>query len=1121
MESDEDFFSDVDASTMLEVVTSSERQRDMQDQQKITTSSSYQNSVIESSSRSEAPNRVEVIENISDDDDDEFSDVEMLAAVEAIESKYHSMKNSDNADANTWTCTRYSKRAEWQKSFREHWSNQLELPPLTQKSPLRIDEDAMREYVYPTNMQVREYQLAAVKAALFSNTLVVLPTGLGKTFIAAVVMYNFYRWFPTGKIVFMAPTKPLVEQQVEACYNIVGIPPEDTAELQGRIKPADRIQFWRKRRVFFCTPQTFQNDLKKGKCDSVVNRFVCIVVDEAHKATGKYAYCNVVRYIRERNPWFRVLALSATPGKQLTQVQDVCNNLLISKIVARSDSDPDVRKYKHTRLEDVVKVKLPPAFHNLEKLFLETMNKPLQYLRKMRVLGSCTPSSVTAMKIINARNNLKVRLPNGVPPSHRGKIMGVLSLLQNLVGAKKMLRNYGLRSFYDCIQQLVRKARDGDTIRKSLVSLPTFCNLRRTLANMVERGTLVHPKLAKTVDILRDHFERAHSNERQTSAIVFVQFRAAVAEIVKRLKRYEPAIKARAFVGQSSGAGMKSRRSKKQKGRSNTRFDDVIAASPDDFADCVAMRGQNQAQQKQAIEDFRAGHFNTLVATCIAEEGLDIGAVDLIISFDALTSPIRMVQRRGRTGRKRAGRSVVLLTEGIDERKYRESNRLAGKLMAQLKFSEETLFMRPSLRLVPERIDPELVKREMVFSQFHSSQVGGRGGPSASDREKLRKRKRILESGLLTHSQTKLLDPYVIDSDNDKKREMLRVLASPYIESREWAKETYMNNDQLKTKRVDGPRVRREARPPRLRRAKRKESACRDSSNAVGTHSQRCVEATMKKKKLSRRKERRLRQKERERQLVAQGLLILDAECSDDDDANDDGNENDDDDLDRNLSGFINDSTPDRSDTDLSQASTHDKYWRSVVDSPIRRPRQDRRRSRRDLSKMAVCRAALQTIDDTRIHRGYRCDACGIGPIQGLRFHCQTCGDVDFCEACALNSEVATTHEAHTMLKYSQVVSDSQPSSEEDDDLLGVLTAPSTSPEIPKLQIGMRISLQFNDGRWFAVVTRVAPARIHVTYDADGSVEKIERADLPSRDVRVEGKRGDRVSSRSDPRQPL
>ena len=98
-----------------------------------------------------------------------------------------------------------------------------------------FEKFAGRMWIYPTNYPVREYQLSIVKTALFTNTLVALPTGLGKTFIASVVMYNFYRWYPQGKIVFMAPTKPLVSQQIEACYNIMGIPMDDQAQITGRI----------------------------------------------------------------------------------------------------------------------------------------------------------------------------------------------------------------------------------------------------------------------------------------------------------------------------------------------------------------------------------------------------------------------------------------------------------------------------------------------------------------------------------------------------------------------------------------------------------------------------------------------------------------------------------------------------------------------------------------------------------------------------------------------------------------------------------------------------------------------------------------------------------------------
>jgi ATP-dependent DNA helicase MPH1 len=110
-----------------------------------------------------------------------------------------------------------------------------------------------KHWFYPLNKPKRDYQFNIVKHALFENALVALPTGLGKTFIAGVVMLNcvsnskisvywhklivsftVYRWFPEGKVVFVAPTKPLVAQQIEACHKTCGIPGRDAVELTGQ-----------------------------------------------------------------------------------------------------------------------------------------------------------------------------------------------------------------------------------------------------------------------------------------------------------------------------------------------------------------------------------------------------------------------------------------------------------------------------------------------------------------------------------------------------------------------------------------------------------------------------------------------------------------------------------------------------------------------------------------------------------------------------------------------------------------------------------------------------------------------------------------------------------------------
>ncbi|KAF8941914.1 hypothetical protein BGZ52_013111, partial [Haplosporangium bisporale] len=150
---------------------------------------------------------------------------------------------------------------------------------------------AIETWQYPINFPKRDYQFNIIRHALFTNTLVALPTGLGKTFIAAVVMLNYFRWFPKSKIIFMAPTKPLVTQQIEACYSISGIPQDLTVELTGAMHAdARRIQ-WQEKRLFYCTPHIVKNDIASGICPA--EDIVCLVFDEAHKATGDYAFSGV------------------------------------------------------------------------------------------------------------------------------------------------------------------------------------------------------------------------------------------------------------------------------------------------------------------------------------------------------------------------------------------------------------------------------------------------------------------------------------------------------------------------------------------------------------------------------------------------------------------------------------------------------------------------------------------------------------------------------------------------------------------------------------------------------------------------------------------------------------
>ena len=95
----------------------------------------------------------------------------------------------------------------------------------------------------------------------------------------------------------------------------MGIPEGDTAVLTGKTSPERRLLVWQSQRVFFCTPQTVQRDLESERVDAT--KIVCVVLDEAHKATGDYAYCKVVQALEERGARFRVLGLSGKCAETL------------------------------------------------------------------------------------------------------------------------------------------------------------------------------------------------------------------------------------------------------------------------------------------------------------------------------------------------------------------------------------------------------------------------------------------------------------------------------------------------------------------------------------------------------------------------------------------------------------------------------------------------------------------------------------------------------------------------------------------------------------------------------------------------------------------------------------
>ncbi|XP_047193524.1 Fanconi anemia group M protein isoform X2 [Scophthalmus maximus] len=570
-----------------------------------------------------------------------------------------------------------------------------------------FDSSSARVWIYPTNYPIREYQLRISEAGLFQNTLVCLPTGLGKTFIAAVVMYNFYRWYPSGKIVFMAPTKPLVAQQIEACYKVMGIPQAHMAELTGSTAAKQRQEVWRSKRVFFLTPQVMVNDLSRGTCPAL--QVKCVVIDEAHKALGNHAYCQVIRQLGTQTLQFRILALSATPGGDSKSVQSVISNLLISHIELRSEESPDIQAHSHQRIVEKMVVPLGEALSAHQARYLQVLEKFMSRLVQNRVMAHRDLRTLTKYQLILARDQFRKNPPPNVKGPQQGMLEGDFALCISLYHGYELLMQMGLRSLFFYIQGIMDGSREMSRARNELQRTPTFIDLYHEMEAMFvkpsagpdESFIYSHPKLEKLEGVVLQHFilsaESSTDNDalgaESTRVMIFSSFRESVQEIADMLNRHAPMIRVMTFMGQASaGKGVK---------------------------------GFTQKEQLEVVHRFRQGGFNTLVSTCVGEEGLDIGEVDLIVCFDAQKSPIRLVQRMGRTGRKRQGRIVVILAEGREERTYNQSQSNKRSVYKSITGNTCGFHMYPnSPRMLPEGVNPTLHKMHITCGQFDHRESG-------------------------------------------------------------------------------------------------------------------------------------------------------------------------------------------------------------------------------------------------------------------------------------------------------------------------------------------------------------------------------------------------------------
>ncbi len=466
--------------------------------------------------------------------------------------------------------------------------------------------------VKSNGLEARAYQINIIRSIIDNgNTLVVLPTGLGKTLIAvfsiACALYN------GKKALMLAPTKPLSEQHFNSLRSLLNINDGDILLLTGKLPIAKRKALEEKARIIIATPQTVANDLKSSNFE--ISQFGIAIFDEVHRAVGRYAYTYVADKCKENN--IKMVGLTASPGNSRDKVMQLIDTLGIDNIEVRTPEDPDVAPY--VKEKNVSKIDVEKG-ETVERISLLLKGLIEEHLYALFHIGLCPfrkLESISKMRILDIGKSIDQL------KSSNYKFIAIFHYIYvlDLLHAYDLVTTEGIQpfvSYIDSIKNKEKKSRSVQSMLKNKVFLKAMDIAENALKNGEE-----HPKMKALVKLITDK----HIDNK---IIIFAQYRYTISKIVEILGN--AGLKAKAFVGKKDGV--------------------------------------TQDQQMQVIKDFRDGKFNILVATSIGEEGLDIPSVDTVIFYEPITSSIRSIQRKGRTGRFNVGNIYVLIAKGTKDETY-------------------------------------------------------------------------------------------------------------------------------------------------------------------------------------------------------------------------------------------------------------------------------------------------------------------------------------------------------------------------------------------------------------------------------------------------------------------
>ncbi len=489
-------------------------------------------------------------------------------------------------------------------------------------------------------LEKRLYQETILHTTINNNSLVVVPTGMGKT-ISAVLLAANRLDKKGGKILFLAPTRPLVEQHKRFFNDFLEIAEGDMKVLTGKVRPEKREKEYNKGMCFFATPQVVQNDIIAGRIH--LEEFSLVIFDECHRATGDYPYSFIAEMYMKKGKEPRILGITASPGGSRGDIQKVIENLFIDEVEIRTEDDEDVKPYIESVNKEWRKVELPEEFKKVKKLLEKAYSKRIKKLRKWDIAPKS--NNVYRKELLKIQGRLRKEISKGENDKLLYAGLSKSAEAMKIGHALMLLETQGSSSLYRYFKRLREEAREGKTkAAKNVMKDGNIATAFRKTSSLLEKD-MEHPKLDELEKIVRDEIE----NKPDSKIIVFSHYRDQVDKIRETVDEI-PGCDPVAFIGQAGEEGL------------------------------------SQNEQVEILQGLEKGKHNTLIATSVGEEGLDIPEVDLVVFYEPVPSEIRSIQRRGRTGRQSSGKVIVLIAKDTrDEAYYWMSKHRERKMKETLK----------------------------------------------------------------------------------------------------------------------------------------------------------------------------------------------------------------------------------------------------------------------------------------------------------------------------------------------------------------------------------------------------------------------------------------------------